>query len=59
MIDGVTTYGSTELTEKLQEVEDEAVFLLTIGTTETSLIEGISGRPISSILQIPLLAFTT
>jgi uncharacterized protein (TIGR00303 family) len=43
MIDGVTTYGSTELTEKLQEVEDEAVFLLTIGTTETSLIEGISG----------------
>ena len=43
MIDGVTTYGSTELTEKLQEVEDDAVFLLTIGTTETSLIEGISG----------------
>ena len=43
MIDGVKTYGSTELTEKLQEVEDEAVFLLTIGTTETSLIEGISG----------------
>ena len=38
MIDGITTYGSTELTEKLQEVEDEAVFLLTIGTTETSLI---------------------
>ena len=43
MIDGVTTYGSTELIEKLQEAEDEAVFLLTIGTTETSLIDGISG----------------
>ena len=43
MIDGIKTYGSTELTEKLQEVEDDAVFLLTIGTTETSLIEGISG----------------
>ena len=43
MIDGITTYGSTELIEKLQEAEDEAVFLLTIGTTETSLIDGISG----------------
>ena len=43
MIDGITTYGSDDLIEKLQEVEDEAVFLLTIGTTETSLIEGISG----------------
>ena len=43
MIDGITTYGSTDLIEKLQEVEDEAVFLLTIGTTETSLIDGISG----------------
>ena len=42
MIDGVTTYGSEELTEMLQECEDP-VFLLTIGTTETSLIDGISG----------------
>ena len=40
MIDGVTTYGSEELTEMLQECEDP-VFLLTIGTTETSLIDGI------------------
>ena len=38
MIDGITTYGSTELIEKLQEAEDDAVFLLTIGTTETSKI---------------------
>ena len=42
MIDGIKTYGSTELTEKLQECEDP-VFMLTIGTTDTSLIEGISG----------------
>ena len=42
MTDGVTTYGSDELTRKLQECDD-AVFLLTIGTTETSLAEGISG----------------
>ena len=42
MIDGVTTYGSTELTEMLQECNDP-VFLITIGTTETSLIDGISG----------------
>lgn len=42
MIDGITTYGSDELTKKLQECDDP-VFLLTIGTTETSLIEGISG----------------
>ena len=42
MIDGVTTYGSDELTKKLQECEDP-VFLLTIGTTETSLIPGLSG----------------
>ena len=42
MIDGIKTYGSTELTEKLQECDDP-VFLLTIGTTDTSLIEGISG----------------
>ncbi|WP_405291075.1 nicotinate mononucleotide-dependent phosphoribosyltransferase CobT [Methanobrevibacter sp.] len=42
MIDGITTYGSDELTKMLQECDD-SVFLLTIGTTETSLIEGISG----------------
>lgn len=42
MIEGVKTYGSTELTEKLQSCSDP-VFLLTIGTTETSLIDGISG----------------
>ena len=42
MIDGIKTYGSTELIEKLQECDD-SVFLLTIGTTETSKIEGISG----------------
>ena len=42
MIDGVTTYGSDELTKKLQECDDP-VFLLTIGTTETSLIPGLSG----------------
>ena len=42
MIDGITTYGSSELTEKLENCEDP-VFLITIGTTETSLIDGISG----------------
>lgn len=42
MIDGITTYGSTELIEKLQQ-SDDSVFLITIGTTETSLIEGLSG----------------
>ena len=50
MIDGVTTYGSTELIEKLQEYEDDAVFLLNIGTTETSKIEGISGAGASAEL---------
>ena len=50
MIDGVTTYGSTELIEKLQEAENDAVFLLTIGTTETSKIEGISGAGASAEL---------
>ena len=50
MIDGITTYGSTELIEKLQEAEDDAVFLLTIGTTETSKIEGISGAGASAEL---------
>ena len=42
MIDGVKTYGSDELVKKLENCDD-AVFLLTIGTTETSKIEGISG----------------
>ena len=52
MIDGVTTYGSKELTEILQEEEDDAVFLLTIGTTETSLIEGISGASLRRLSEI-------
>ncbi len=51
MIDGITTYGSTELTEKLQECDDP-VFLLTIGTTDTSLIEGLSGAGPSADLTI-------
>lgn len=42
MIDGIETYGSTDLMEKLQKSED-SVFLLTIGTTETSKIQDISG----------------
>ncbi|SEK22043.1 TIGR00303 family protein [Methanobrevibacter gottschalkii] len=42
MIDGIKTYGSTELIEKLQECDDP-VFLLTIGTTDTSTIPDISG----------------
>jgi uncharacterized protein (TIGR00303 family) len=42
MTEGVTTYGSTDLVEMLQECSDP-VFLITIGTTETSLIDGISG----------------
>lgn len=50
MIDGITTYGSTELIEKLQEVEEDTVFLLNIGTTETSKIEGISGAGASAEL---------
>ncbi|MDO5847950.1 MAG: TIGR00303 family protein [Methanobrevibacter sp.] len=41
MIDGVTTYGSTDLIEEIQHTEP--VFICTIGTTETSRIEGISG----------------
>lgn len=51
MIDGITTYGSTDLTEKLQECDDP-VFLLTIGTTDTSLIEGISGAGPSAELTL-------
>lgn len=50
MIDGITTYGSAELIEKLQKHEDDTVFLLTIGTTETSKIEGISGAGASAEL---------
>ena len=42
MRDGITTYGSTELMEYLAEVIDP-VFICTIGTTETSLIPGLSG----------------
>ena len=42
MIDGITTYGSNDLIKTLQECDDP-VFLITIGTTETSLIDGISG----------------
>ena len=42
MIDGITTYGSTELIEKLQSCDDP-VFMVTIGTTDTSKIPGISG----------------
>ena len=42
MIDGITTYGSTDLIEKLQKCDDP-VFLLTIGTTDTSTIPDISG----------------
>ena len=50
MIDGITTYDSTELIEKLQEVEEDTVFLLNIGTTETSKIEGIFGAGASAEL---------
>ena len=42
MIEGITTYGSTELMDYLAEVVDP-VFICTIGTTETSLIPGLSG----------------
>ena len=42
MIEGITTYGSTELMDYLAEVIDP-VFICTIGTTETSLIPGLSG----------------
>ncbi|MBQ6345456.1 MAG: TIGR00303 family protein [Methanobrevibacter sp.] len=42
MIDGITTYGSTELIEKLQSCDDP-VFMVTIGTTDTSKIPGLSG----------------
>jgi len=42
MIDGITTYGSEELLEYLGKVTDP-VFICTIATTETSLIDGLSG----------------
>ena len=41
MIDGVTTYGSESLIEEIKYTEP--IFICTIGTTETSRIEGISG----------------
>ncbi|MCF0225757.1 MAG: TIGR00303 family protein [Methanobrevibacter sp.] len=41
MIDGVTTYGSSELLDEIKYTEP--VFICTIGTTETSKIEGITG----------------
>lgn len=48
MIDGVTTYGSTELIDEIKYTEP--VFICTIGTTETSTIEGISGAGASAEL---------
>lgn len=41
MIDGVTTYGSQDLINEIRYTEP--VFICTIGTTDTSTIEGISG----------------
>ena len=41
MIEGIKTYGSEELINKI--TDKEPVFVLTIGTTDTSLIPGISG----------------
>lgn len=41
MIDGITTYGSENLINKIKD--KNPVFICTIGTTETSLIPGISG----------------
>lgn len=51
MIEGITTYGSEELLEKLQNATDP-VFLLTIGTTDTSLIPEISGAGASPELTL-------
>lgn len=48
-MDGVKTYGSTDLVEKLKKATDP-VFICTIGTTETSLIEGLSGAGASADL---------
>lgn len=41
MIDGIRTYGSEELLNQIRHAEP--VFMCVIGTTETSLIPGISG----------------
>ena len=49
MIEGITTYGSDELIKQLQ-ICDDPVFLLTIASTETSKIEGISGAGASAEL---------
>ncbi|MBR0270564.1 MAG: TIGR00303 family protein [Methanobrevibacter sp.] len=49
MIEGITTYGSEELMEYLGEVIDP-VFICTLGTTETSLIPGLSGAGASAEL---------
>ena len=42
MIEGITTYGTEELMNYLANAVDP-VFVCTIGTTETSLIPGLSG----------------
>lgn len=49
MIDGITTYGNNSLIDTLKQTEDP-VFLCTIGTTETSLIPGLSGAGASEDL---------
>lgn len=41
MIDGITTYGSNSLIEEIKD--KEPVFVCTIGTTDTSLIPGLTG----------------
>ena len=51
LTDAIKTYGSTELREKLQNAA-EPVFLLTIGTTDTSLIPDISGAGASPELTL-------
>ena len=51
MIDGITAYGSGDLFEKLQKATDP-VFILTIATTDTSLIPGISGAGASPELTV-------
>lgn len=50
MIDGITTYGSEELLEQVKYTEP--VFICTIGTTETSKIDGISGAGATPELTI-------
>ena len=51
MTDGIKTYGTEDLTEKLQNAVNP-VFLLTIGTTDTSLIPEISGAGASPELTV-------